>query len=164
MEEDETIPEVSEKKSEADGEASDPLVTANEGHSSFTLEKVDMVGEVGECQTIAEASEISDIRGPPGAPEARRSGVVIQRSVAFDLAEADEAREASEASERTPWERGLRKTDSAGAAVKKEIVGILKPPHPRKELKSFPSLPECFLHELGVLETIALEYVLLLLS
>ena len=47
--------------------------------------------------------------------------------------------------------------ESLGAVVKKEIIGILKPPNPRKELKSFPSLPECFLHDLGLIENIALE-------
>ena len=51
----------------------------------------------------------------------------------------------------------LQRKESIGTSVKKEIIGILKPPNPRKELKSFPSLPECFLHDLGLIENIALE-------
>ena len=42
-------------------------------------------------------------------------------------------------------------------SIKKEIIGILKPPNLKKELKSFPSLPECFLHDLGLLENLALR-------
>ena len=54
-------------------------------------------------------------------------------------------------------EKPQMRKESLGTAVKKEIIGILKPPNPRKELKSFPSLPECFLHDLGLIENIALE-------
>ena len=54
-------------------------------------------------------------------------------------------------------EKPQMRKESVGTAVKKEIIGILKPPNPRKELKSFPSLPECFLHDLGLIENIALE-------
>ena len=43
-------------------------------------------------------------------------------------------------------------------SIKKEIIGILKPPTLKKELKSFPSLPECFLHDLGLLDNLALRY------
>ena len=43
-------------------------------------------------------------------------------------------------------------------SIKKEIIGILKPPTLKRELKSFPSLPECFLHDLGLLENFALRY------
>ena len=42
-------------------------------------------------------------------------------------------------------------------SIKKEIIGILKPPNLKKELKSFPSLPECFLHDLGLLDNLALR-------
>ena len=42
-------------------------------------------------------------------------------------------------------------------SIKKEIIGILKPPNLKKELKSFPSLPESFLHELGLLDNFALR-------
>ena len=48
-------------------------------------------------------------------------------------------------------------------SIKKEIIGILKPPNLKKELKSFPSLPECFLHDLGLLDNFALRYLLILL-
>ena len=41
--------------------------------------------------------------------------------------------------------------------IKREIIGILKPPNLKKELKSFPSLPECFLHDLGLLDSLALR-------
>ena len=54
-------------------------------------------------------------------------------------------------------EKPQMRKESLGTVVKKEIIGILKPPNPRKELKSFPSLPECFLHDLGLIENIALE-------
>jgi len=54
-------------------------------------------------------------------------------------------------------EKPQMRKESLGTAVKKEIIGILKPPNPRKELKSFPSLPECFLHDLGLIENIALD-------
>lgn len=41
--------------------------------------------------------------------------------------------------------------------IKREIIGILKPPNLKKELKSFPSLPECFLHDLGLLDSLVLR-------
>ena len=42
-------------------------------------------------------------------------------------------------------------------SIKREIIGILKPPNLKKDLKSFPSLPECFLHDLGLLDSLALR-------
>ena len=48
-------------------------------------------------------------------------------------------------------------THKDSTSIKKEIIGILKPPNLKKELKSFPSLPECFLHDLGLLDTLALR-------
>ena len=48
-------------------------------------------------------------------------------------------------------------THKDSTSIKKEIIGILKPPNLKKELKSFPSLPECFLHDLGLLDNLALR-------
>ena len=77
----------------------------------------------------------------------------IQRSVAFDLADGlsvSSLRDQSEGEQQDT--RDTRRRES-----RKEIIGILKPPNPRKELKSFPSLPECFLHDLGLLEKLGLD-------
>ena len=110
--------------------------------------------------------------------ETGKSGPLIQRSVAFDLAEDDEKQaekhvkigdvtnvrnseekcDTAETAAKSSSAVVVRK-DSAGTAVRREIIGILKPPNPRKELKSFPSLPECFLHDLGLIENIALKFV-----
>lgn len=83
-------------------------------------------------------------------------GGTIQRSVAFDLSEEEELsqdckkKNGEEFITGVPGEILPKKKDST--AIKREIVGILKPPNPKKELKSFPSLPECFLHDLGLIE------------
>ena len=109
-----------------------------------------------------------------GAGGGRKTGSG-QRSVAFHLGEeqggSQVGRGDSDGSEGrsdgngeetsslllTNNEKPQMRKESLGTAVKKEIIGILKPPNPRKELKSFPSLPECFLHDLGLIENIALE-------
>lgn len=123
--------------------------------------------EEGEDTTEGQLSDLRD------SPETTKSGPLIQRSVAFDLAEDDEKQaekhvKIGDVTSVTSEEKGdtldtgkssvvaVRK-DSAGTAVRREIIGILKPPNPRKELKSFPSLPECFLHDLGLIENIALN-------
>ena len=94
-----------------------------------------------------------------------------QRSVAFHLDREEQVGQVSDGSEGRSEggeessilanlannEKPQMRKESLGTAVKKEIIGILKPPNPRKELKSFPSLPECFLHDLGLIENIALE-------
>lgn len=100
------------------------------------------------------------------------AGPVIQRSVAFDLSDDEEkpSEKRVTISEVTINDRDCDNSDSANqsdkndrssrkdsTALKKEIIGILKPPNPKKELKSFPSLPECFLHDLGLIENIALN-------
>jgi len=102
----------------------------------------------------------------------------IQRSVAFDLSTTDE--KSVELSSGVPIRRvtisdvtinnsncdnGENQNDKAlvkshhkdSTSIKKEIIGILKPPNLKKELKSFPSLPECFLHDLGLLDSFALS-------
>ena len=99
-------------------------------------------------------------------------GPVIQRSVAFDLSDDEEkpSEKRVTISKVTINDRDCDNKDSANqsdkndrsgrkdsTALKKEIIGILKPPNPKKELKSFPSLPECFLHDLGLIENIALK-------
>ena len=97
---------------------------------------------------------------------------MIQRSVAFDLSDDEEkpSEKRVTISKVTINDRDCDNNDSANqsdkndrssrkdsTALKKEIIGILKPPNPKKELKSFPSLPECFLHDLGLIENIALK-------
>jgi len=104
--------------------------------------------------------------------EETKSGPVIQRSVAFDLSDDEEkpSEKRVTISKVTINDRDCDSNDSANqsdkndrssrkdsTALKKEIIGILKPPNPKKELKSFPSLPECFLHDLGLIENIALN-------
>jgi len=99
-------------------------------------------------------------------------GPVIQRSVAFDLSDDEEkpSEKRVTISKVTINDKDCDNNDSANqsdkndrssrkdsTALKKEIIGILKPPNPKKELKSFPSLPECFLHDLGLIENIALN-------
>jgi len=104
--------------------------------------------------------------------EDSKIGPAIQRSVAFDLSDDEEkpsekrvtisevainkkdCDNSDSAIQIDKSDRSYRK-DSTG--LKKEIIGILKPPNPKKELKSFPSLPECFLHDLGLIENIALN-------
>lgn len=56
-------------------------------------------------------------------------------------------------------EKGLsvKSNHKDSVSIKKEIIGILKPPNLKKDLKSFPSLPECFLHDLGLLDNFALR-------
>lgn len=100
------------------------------------------------------------------------AGPVIQRSVAFDLSDDEEkpSEKRVTISKVTINDRDCDNNDGANqsdkndrssrkdsTALKKEIIGILKPPNPKKELKSFPSLPECFLHDLGLIENIALN-------
>ena len=100
------------------------------------------------------------------------TGPVIQRSVAFDLSDDEEkpSEKRVTISKVTINDKDCDNNDSANqsdkndrssrkdsTALKKEIIGILKPPNPKKELKSFPSLPECFLHDLGLIENIALK-------
>ena len=51
----------------------------------------------------------------------------------------------------------IKSSHKDSTSIKKEIIGILKPPTLKKELKSFPSLPECFLHDLGLLDNFALR-------
>ena len=94
---------------------------------------------------------------------------MIQRSVAFDL--SDDEEKASEnhvtISVITSNDKDCDKSESANqnyrscrkdsTGLKKEIIGILKPPNPRKDLKSFPSLPDCFLHDLGLIENLLLK-------
>jgi len=104
--------------------------------------------------------------------EEAKSGPVIQRSVAFDLSDDEEkptekrvtiskvtindidcdSKDSANHSDKN--DKSIRKDSTT---LKKEIIGILKPPNPKKELKSFPSLPECFLHDLGLIENIALN-------
>ena len=90
-----------------------------------------------------DREDMSDIQPVPS----------VQRSVAFDLAaglSVSGLRDQSEGEQQDT--RDTRRRES-----RKEIIGILKPPNPRKELKSFPSLPECFLHDLGLLEKLGLD-------
>ena len=49
-----------------------------------------------------------------------------------------------------PGKEQYKKKDST--TLKKEIIGILKPSTTEKEKTSFSSLPEYFLHELGLIE------------
>lgn len=102
----------------------------------------------------------------------------IQRSVAFDLSSTEEKTECGapapvrrvtisdvtinkidcDKAESQNVEKVAQKaTHKDSTSIKKEIIGILKPPNLKKELKSFPSLPECFLHDLGLLDNLALS-------
>jgi len=100
----------------------------------------------------------------------------IQRSVAFDLSSSEDKTESAAPTRRvTISDVTINKMDcdklesqnvekipqkathKDSTSIKKEIIGILKPPNLKKELKSFPSLPECFLHDLGLLDTLALS-------
>jgi len=45
----------------------------------------------------------------------------------------------------------------SNVAAKKGLIGILKVPHEGKNLKSFPSLPETFLKDLGVRESMSIS-------
>lgn len=142
----------------------------------------DMEDEEGKGEEdVTEKTQLVDedvekTEGWPGdtiekEPEAggRKTGSG-QRSVAFHLGEEQLGQtvggrelDGSEGRSDIGEEGGLanseklQRKESIGTSVKKEIIGILKPPNPRKELKSFPSLPECFLHDLGLIENIALE-------
>ena len=44
-----------------------------------------------------------------------------------------------------------------GVTLRKDVIGILKPPNSRKQQKSFPSLPESMLQDLGLVEHITLK-------
>ena len=128
------------------------------------------IGEVSKVEswTSSDTQEGKEPEVATGGGGGRKTGSG-QRTVAFHLGEDQvgqvgrDSDVGSETRSEIGEETNLAANDkqprkeSLGAVVKKEIIGILKPPNPRKELKSFPSLPECFLHDLGLIENIALE-------
>jgi len=88
---------------------------------------------------------------------------VIQRSVAFDLTDEDNTSDQLFVNKLDAiknvkiYENENFTGDKENVIAKKEIVGILKPPNVKKECKSFPSLPDSFLRDLGLIDNTSLN-------
>jgi len=125
--------------------ASDTSVSCENAEGA--LSEVYSSKEVPVCQP-----EISFIVNEPESPEE-----IAQKRV--KIHESIEIHEASDTnSEGEPYNhmqhRNRRKVNMS---IKKEIIGILKSPTPSKEVRSFPSLPDNMLKELGILQNIPIS-------
>jgi len=72
----------------------------------------------------------------------------------IEIHEASDTNSESDRNETSPLPVRTRKENFV---AKKEIIGILKPPTPGKELRSFPSLPDTFLQDLGLIESMSIS-------
>lgn len=129
-----------------------------------------------EVPVDASVNDDSEYKNDDAKERCKTPG--IQRSVAFDLSNSEEKPDSSasngnvqirrvtiseapnsdcDTAHETTDKVDIKSSHKDSTSIKKEIIGILKPPTLKKELKSFPSLPECFLHDLGLLDNFALS-------